>query len=404
MLVSAVNFLTLLYFGRSLEIEQFGFFMLAYMSVLGLASLHSALVTQPFCLLGATRPIMINLGHLQSLLRLHTVAWLPLNVLLLALVGWHFFPDPILLAASAFYLCVFFLQELLRRYWYTCANIGQALVNDLISYGGQLPVVFFWAMHPGFDAASAFWAMSSTSLLALVHGWYCLRGEPVSFMPVREVVGTHRKTGAWLLLAAVSAYGALQVYPYLVASLGASAVAAFAAARNILNALNVLAQAGINYFPLASKRVFEQEGKASLTMHLTRAAISMAAFATLFCIAASFNATTLLHWLYGRSFDGAAALIPLFAIASITTVLFPVLYAGILVLNRTPVIFMSNIISTAFNFSVGWWLIRQYGINGAAIAASVSALVVLVIQFWFLKTALGNLPDQRLVKSKLCLS
>src|SRR6185295_14425208 len=122
------------------------------------------------------------------------------------------------------------------------------------------------------------------------------RGEPVSVMSVREVVKSHWKIGAWLLLAAVSAYGALQVYPYFVASLGAGAVAAFAAARNILNALNVLAQAGINYFPLASKRIFEREGRAGLTVYLTRAAVGMAAAAILFCIAASFEATALLHW------------------------------------------------------------------------------------------------------------
>jgi|GEM_PF-1986649 len=403
MLVSGVNFLTLVFLGRSLEIEQFGFFVLAYMSILGLASLHTALITQPFGLQGATRPASKNLGHLHSLLRLHAWAWLPLNVAMLALVSWKFFPDRQLFVAAAVYLCVFFLQELLRRYWYTCGEIGPALVNDFISYGGQLLAILLWATYGDFDAAAALWAMAATSLLALGHAWYRLRKQPVSRMPVQEVVRTHWRTGAWLLLAAISAYGALQLYPYMIAGLGASAVAAFAAARAILNALNVLAQAGVNYLPLASKRILERAGAASLTRHLVRSAVGMFTLATLFCAAVSVEAPTLLQWIYGRTFDGAAEVIVLLSFAGIISVLFPVLYAGILVLHQAPVIFISNVIATVFNVTVGWWLVRQYGIHGAAVAAGASALLVLAIQVWCLKAALGNLTTHRFLKHKPCM-
>src|SRR5207237_1275773 len=78
--------------------------------------------------------------------------------------------------------------------------------------------------------------------------------QALSVVPVNEVVAPHWSTGAWLLLANRTAYGALQLYPYMIAGLGAAAVAADAAARNVVNALNVLAQAGINYLPLAAKR------------------------------------------------------------------------------------------------------------------------------------------------------
>jgi len=94
MLVSGVNFITLVLLGRRLEPEHFGLFTLAYMTIFGLTSLHMAVFVQPFNLIGATRPAIMNFAHLRALLRVHALLWLPLNVAILAAVSWYFFPEP----------------------------------------------------------------------------------------------------------------------------------------------------------------------------------------------------------------------------------------------------------------------------------------------------------------------
>lgn len=390
MLVSGVNFLTLVYLGRRLDPEAFGFFTLAFMSIIGLSTLQSALVIQPFNLIGATRPPMMNLGHLHALLRVHAILWLPLNLVLLAVVSWFFFPDPLLFAAAGLYLCVFLLQELLRRHWYTCGEIGQALANDAIGYGLQLPMLLWWATQPQFGPAVALGVMAFGPTLALLHGWHRLRGRPRSFMPLHEVIGAHWNTGAWLLLATVSAYSATQLFPYMLSSIGVGAVAAFAAARNVLNALNVGAQAATNYLPIASRRILERDGVANLATYLKRVAMLLAVVAGVFCAAAALEAQDLLYWIYGKSFDGTQHLVPLLALAAFGTMLFPVTNAGLMVLRKTPVIFVANVAATIFNVSAGWWLIGRYGVNGAAIAASASVMLVLAIQLWCLRAALGK--------------
>jgi len=310
-----------------------------------------------------------------------------------------------LFAVAGIYVCVFTLQELVRRYWYVCGELKRALVNDGISYGTQLPVVLLCSLLPNFDAAIAFHAMSLTSLLALGHAWVCLRDGPRVFVSMREAMDEHWKVGGtWFLLGTLSAYGALQLYPYMLAALGPAAVASFAAARNLLNALNVLAQATNNYLPIAAKRMLDYVGAAALSSYLSRIALGMAVLATLFCSTIAWGGGDLLQWVYGKSFDGAALLLPLFAPLGLAIVLFPVVTAGVVVVQQTHVVFVSNVVATVFNLTVGWWLIRQHGVNGAALAASVSALLVLAIQSWRLKVAFGNSRARRFFNGKPCIS
>jgi len=397
LLVSGVNFLTVVYLGRRLAPEAFGLFTLAYLSVLGLATLQTALVTQPLNLLGATRPADVNLGHLHALLRLFGWAWLPLNLALLgALSGW-FFPEPALFAAAGAYLCGFLLQELLRRYWYTCGQIRHALANDLI-YAAQLPLLLLFAQRDDFGPATALTLMALTSFLAMGHGIWSLRRAPSVPVSTRAVVDQHWRMGAWLLLATASAYGATQLYPYMLASLGAGAVAAFAAARNLLGALNVVVQAANNYLPIRSKQVLAYEGPRPLSDYLKRAGLALALVAGAFCAAVAWHSEELLAWVYGKSFEDAEQLLALLAVSGFCFALFPVFNAGIMALDRLPVIFAANLAATAFNLSAGWWLIREYGVRGAAVAASISMALVLALQAWRLRHALersATAPEAR---------
>ncbi|HEX7635393.1 MAG TPA: hypothetical protein VF427_08960, partial [Noviherbaspirillum sp.] len=62
--VSGSNFFTLIYLGRQLDMEQYGFFSLAMIAVLFLASLQRALITRPMELLRGTESSEHFLGRL----------------------------------------------------------------------------------------------------------------------------------------------------------------------------------------------------------------------------------------------------------------------------------------------------------------------------------------------------
>lgn len=392
-LVSGVSFFTMIYLGRHLEIEAFGLFTLAYMSVLFLGTVQTALITQPLNLIGAVKSESANLGRLVSLQRLQLV-WLPLNVVVLAGISFLFFPDPGFFIAAAAYLCAFQLQQLLRRYWYTCGRVTDAFINDAISYGAQLTGLVLLGLRGSFDGTQAFYLLALSSLLAVAVGWWRLHDLPRSAVPVRTVVSEHWNLGGWLLLGTLSSYTATQLYPYMLAGLGAGMVATFAASGNILNGVNVFVQAANNYLPIRAKQVLQQEGREGLLRFLVRIGLKVFLLAAVFCAAIEVWADDLLRLLYGENFADSGNVLRIFAVGTLGWTLFPVLYAGILALGHTSIIFISNAVATLFAVTAGGWLIRQYGVEGAAVALNLSVMLVLVIQAWRLKSELVKAPPR----------
>lgn len=386
-LVSGVNFLTLVYLGRELAPESFGLFTLAYLSVIFLGTLQTALMTQPLNLIGAVKDESVNLGHLVSLQRLHVYVWLPMNAVVLGGISFLFFPKPGLYIAAAVYLCAFQLQQLLRRYWYTCDRIDRAFGNDAIGCGAQAVGLLLLGRQGFFDEAWAFYALALASFLAVAVGWRRLRRQPRIPMPLRAVVAEHWSFGGWLLLVAFSSYAATQLYPYMLASQGAGMVATFAASVNILNGLNVLVQAANNYLPIKARQLLQRDGLEGMWRFLARVGLKIFAAASIFCAVVAFWADDLLRLIYGENFVGSDNVLRILAVGALGWTLFPVLYAGILALGRAPVVVVSNMVATLFIVTAGWWLIRHYGVEGAAVAASASVMLILFVQAWSLKSA-----------------
>lgn len=390
-LVSGVGFFTTVFLGRHLEMEAYGFFMLAYLSVIFLGTLQTALITQPLNLIGAVRDPAANLGHLVSLQRLQ-LAWLPLSVVLLGCISYLFFPQPALFIAAAVYLCAFQLQQLLRRYWYTCGQINRAFVNDSICYGAQLAGLAVLGLQGSFDAVQAFYSLALASLFAFAVGWRHLRSQPRRAFPLRDVVAEHWNLGSWLLLGTVSSYAATQLYPYMLAEQGPGMVATFAASANILNGLNVFVQAASNYLPIRAKQVLHRDGVPGLRRFLARIGLMIFPLAAVFCAAVEWWADDLLGWLYGENFADSGNVLRIFAVGALGWTLFPVVYAGILALGQTSIVFVSNAIATLFAVTAGWWLVRHHGAEGAALAVNAGVMLILLMQVWRLWTAMAKSP------------
>ncbi|MDH4053327.1 MAG: hypothetical protein OEU93_17300, partial [Rubrivivax sp.] len=169
LVVSGCNFGSAVIVARELPTHDFGLFSLAAMCCLFLSNLHRAALTQPMNVLGASdTPDQIG-RRLAGLLRLHGLI-VPLAAAALLLAAWLLFPDAGIVLAAIVYFTCFALQETLRRYWYTRVAIREALVNDVLSYGGQLAALLVLAGVDGLSGASALSAMAATSLLAFAIG------------------------------------------------------------------------------------------------------------------------------------------------------------------------------------------------------------------------------------------
>ena len=140
--VSGGNFLTTLLLARSLGVEEFGRFTLAWMVVLFAGHLQQALILAPMMSIGpkqereAAPAYFGSLMVQQAMLVPATSAAIMLGILLLDQLAVEEELLPLLLpllAANAAHQ----VQEFLRRYFFTTGHSAAALGADAIRYLGQ---------------------------------------------------------------------------------------------------------------------------------------------------------------------------------------------------------------------------------------------------------------------------
>lgn len=392
-IVSACNFLTTLIAARLLPVDDFGRFSLAVMGTLFAANMHRAILTQPMNVLGAAEALPQLASRLLALLRAHLLA-IPLAAIFLAGLSYKLFPDIGLLVAVVFYMASFFLQELLRRYWYVRGQLKRALFNDVISYGGQLLVLILAQTMWKLSGAGVFAIMAATSMLAFVVGLSKIDlPRPVARQSLGHLMAQHWGIAKWLILTVLAVWGAGQVYPFLIASLGPAVVAMFSASKNILNVIGILVQSFNNYLPGRAALLLKQEGKHALRRHMVRTLMQATLAALVLFGLVMWLAQPLLNLLYGGTYDHAAHLLKILTLGASCTILGAALGAYSLAMEDSRSNFLANLGATVMTFTVGLWLIREHGVEGAAVATSLSLATAMLLQAVLVMIRYRRLPN-----------
>jgi len=397
-LVSAGNFFSLLLIARHLAAEKFGLFSLAMMSLLFMANLHRAIFTQPLNILGAAESLPCVTGRMLALVRAQLLA-IPLAALLLAGLSLHFFPQTALLFGTICYVAGFYLQEMSRRYWYTVHRVERAIASDIISYGGQLAVLALLAASGRLDGAIALATMGAASLAAFLFDLWRMKPAPASpapaLRPVHLLFMQQWPLSRWLLLTVLAMWGGSQLYPFLLAALGPVAVASYVACRNLLNATGVLIQSVGNYLPVRATTLLKRRGKLALRNHLLRTLLQAASFGLAFVLLIMLAAGPLMHLAYGGRYDSAASLLRMLALATLFTLLGAVLGAYSLAMEDSRASFVANLGATCVALTAGIWLIHTNGLQGAAIAATLSTATSMTLQAMLVWRRFNSLPHSR---------
>lgn len=378
--VSGCNFLILLYLARDMLAEDFGAFSLAMMSTLFLANLHRATITRPLNLLGANESEQQRIPRLQAILRAHLLV-IPLAALILLALSLHFFPGTRLWLATCGYISFFFLQDSMRRYWYTSGQIGRAIQRDGIAYGGQLLLLLIVGTAQSLDAATSLTLMTIPFVLAFLRDLITLpRVEAEMEFSIRDLVREHWRLSGWLVLTVFVVWTAGQLYPFLLADVGPVAVAAFMASRNLLNAVNLLVQSLDNYLPSRLVSLLGKNGPEALRRHLWMTLTQTGALGLLFVLIVWLNADGILHVVYGGTYDNTGNLLRILAIGSFCALMGTVLGAYSLAMQDTRASFLANLGATAVTATAGLWLVSMHGATGAAMGASLSFGTAMLLQ------------------------
>lgn len=378
--VSGCSFLTTLIAARTLTVESFGQFSLALLGTLFLSNLHRAVFTQPMNVLGPMEPPERLEARVHAQLRAHTLA-VPLAAVFLATLAIWFFPSVQLWAAAVFSACALFLQDTLRRYWYTNGEIRSALANDVVSYVGQLLAMVALVMLGALSAASVFLAMGASSLAAFALGVRTLptRGS-ASHFSVASMLAEHWPMARWLVLTALAVWGAGQVYPFLVAPLGPEVVATFAACRNLLNAVGPVVQSLGNYVPSRVAALVAAGNTRAVSHHLRKMLAHTAWVAILFLALIQGFAQELLHGVFAGKYDAAAGVLRILSLGTVCSLLGSLLGAYSLALQDSRASFIANLCATGLTFTVGVLLVSSHGVVGAAVGNVISLSFATLVQ------------------------
>ncbi|WP_297527363.1 lipopolysaccharide biosynthesis protein [Thiohalobacter sp.] len=391
--VSGTNFLTGLVLARFLGLEGYGHFVLVYGVVLFVSGIQVALIISPMMvtiprLKPAEAPAYLrNVTFQQILFSLAT--FLIAAPTIMALAEILRMPALAELAVpGAATAAAFVTQDFLRRALIVSDHASQGLVNDLVSYLLQLAGLLYWFLGVGQTTYSAFWIITTTSMIAVLHGVRVLAPlmnagtcrattAPATFGRVLE---QHWEFGRWLVARNIAYWGSSQFLIYLSgALLSAAAVGALTATRNIIGFANILFLALENIVPSRAAAMLEQRGHTGLKKYLRRVSLLGGILTGLVVLVAAAAPEFWLSLVYGEEYAGYGWLVIGWGIYYIVGFFHRPLSAGLRALDKTKDIFTATLFGMIATMLISYPAIRLFELPGAMLSMIVIQLLILLI-------------------------
>lgn len=379
--VSGSNFVALIVVGRTLAPADFGYFVLAFTLLQSAGAIQSALITRPHNVLGATRQgdDYVRYTSAAALLQIaYAVAWAVLLFAIAAAAGLSGSPASNLFVVAAPVAVVWQLQEFLRRILYTEGRLHVALVDDILSYGGQAAILIWLAAEGTLTATRALLVVGATSLIAALVALPFLRrslGREIS----REAMRVNWRFGRWLGAAEVAYWVASQSYIYVGGLVvGPVVSAALKAAQTLLGPVSVFLAFFVNYLPTNFARGVAEE-TSSLTRRMRQGFVLTVPPTVLYAVLAIVFAPTLLRHVYGAEYVHDATVVRLFALYYVILSVSDVFVAALAARGQTQKIFVGHLFGAAISLAVGWALLLHWHAAGGTAGMILSLLGALTL-------------------------
>lgn len=278
-LVSGCNFATGVLVARNLGVAEFGRFTLVWMVVLFVASLAHAAINAPMMSVGP-KQAPADAASFYGAVVVHQGVFAALSFLVIyagtisAAVWFPAWQTKGLALPLATATALWQTQDFVRRYFFTRGHAAKALINDTISYGGQLAILLCLSYFGSLvDVSTVVWVMAATCGLAIAHGAVAMESVAWSRGAVIIVTVRHWHVAQWLIATAVLVWMSGNLF-FIVAGtvLGATAVGALRAAQNLVGITHILFQGLENVAPMAAARTLARGGPQAMVWYLRRVA------------------------------------------------------------------------------------------------------------------------------------
>lgn len=389
-LVSGTNFLITYALASVAPPAEFGAFALATGALLFLASLQHAVVTGPLAVIGPKlearerRSYMASSAVLQGVLAGLVAAVLLAVGLVMNAVDSGTAGSVILALAPA--ASFWQLQEFARRALYSLGRARSALMIDAVTYGGQLVLLAGLAATGRLDAVGVLLAIAASSAAGAAIGTRQLRRAAFPLSGPGAALRRNWGLGRWLLGARLTEWASDNLFPFLAgAVLGLAAPGVLRALQLVVAPSYVLSLALDAVLTPKAARVYERAGYRALGTFIRRVYLVSLPVALGYLVVVAALSGPLLRVLYGEKYGGYGGLLALSALAyGLAFVKGPVSIA-LRAKEVTRPVFLGYALSTLATFTLGLWLITQYGLWGAVAGGVVNAVIQNVVLWdaWF---------------------
>jgi O-antigen/teichoic acid export membrane protein len=379
--ISATNFLTNVMLARYMGLREFGVFVLAWMSVLFVNSLQTAMIVAPMMSIGPKqeredRPFYYGSVVFQELV-LVTFCFLLVFAGLRTLSRFFHHPElehlALPLACAAF---AYQMQDFMRRYFFATQQCRRALVNDMLSYLTQLPILYLAHRTGRLDSEVALWAMAGTSLLGMALGWFWMERLEFDWKCIRTVSQRHWMSSRWLTGSALMIWTSSNLFLLAApAYWGASAAGVLKGSQNLLGVTHIWYQGLENVVPVESARQLRIGGAPAMLRYTRSILIKWGALTLVYLGVLAAAPAFWLRLAYGAEMMQYGHVLRLYALLYLIVFVGGPMRAGLQALECTAPIFWSYLAMTGLAFVFAFPLAKRLGLSGSLLGL-IGAMVL----------------------------
>jgi O-antigen/teichoic acid export membrane protein len=379
--ISATNFITNVMLVRFMGLREFGVFALAWMSVLFVNSLQSALIIAPMMSISPkqeekNRPSYFGAVVFQEMV---LVSFCFVLVFAALKVLGSFFPHAALqrlalpLAASA---SIYQLQDFVRRYFFAIRQSHYALADDAISYLTQLPILYLLHRTGNLSSATALWALAATSALGIVLGWFWI--EPLKFNRawINAISQRHWKISRWLGASSILQWTSGNLF--IIAApiyYGTAAAGVLRASQNLMGLTHVWFQGLDNVVPVETSRRLHEGGVHSMIAYIRSILLRWGGLTMIYACIIAAAPGFWLRLIYGPEMVQYGYILRLYALLYVIVFVGGPLRAGLQALEFTAPIFWSYLAMTAFAIIFALPMAKWFGLGGTMLGLFVTQIL-----------------------------
>lgn len=386
-IVSGGNFVVGILLARTLGLEGYGEYALAWLVVLFCSSIHHAWIISPMYTFYPQLSGAKNASYFSALLAhqllFSTVAsaatWILLKIAGKQLLGWEI--DALIpwVSISVF---TYLMYDFFRRSFYATNKVTKVIFLDALVYGSQFLGVLILSNQSLLNVSTVFMLITISYSLSFFFGVSSFKLFKIEKEAIIELTKSHWSFSKWLLATSLLQWMSGNFFILAAASiLSPLAVGTIRIMQNIIGLLHVLFLAIENYVPIRASKIFQADGKKALG-HFLRQITWKGGLVTLFLAGSiALFGEEIIELLYQGKYTDQAYLLYGFAVLYILVFIGTNYRFAIRTLEQTKSIFIAYLWSAGFSLLFANGIITTFGIEGIIIGLIGTQLIM---QFYFI--------------------